>query len=172
MPDKSLAATHSSYLPLHPFHSVNGLWTEWTPTTTCSGTICGTNRASQTMGRTCTNPAPQHGGYDCQGDASKVVACTLACPSKIFQFLKEGGGRIYTNPEIRQKTSWKRKLTEEKVFESFDGPLIWLLAIILFYKGEYCSSVISQQYRLQTQQSMSQMRDIYHQGLWGSFHKT
>merc|ERR1712071_239580 len=51
---------------------VNGRWTEWSNSTSCSGT-CGTER--QTFIRSCTNPAPAHGGSNCTGSASVTDTC-------------------------------------------------------------------------------------------------
>merc|ERR1712071_532053 len=51
---------------------VNGRWTEWSNSTSCSGT-CGTER--QTFIRSCTNPAPAHGGSNCTGSASATDTC-------------------------------------------------------------------------------------------------
>ena len=52
-------------------------WDDWTPcTVTCGG-------GSQSRGRTCTNPPPQHGGSDCKGVNAEDQHCNLhPCPSK------------------------------------------------------------------------------------------
>ena len=51
-----------------------GEWSE------CSGPeICG--EGTQTRSRTCTNPAPAHGGADCEGEASQTQTCHIRdCP--------------------------------------------------------------------------------------------
>ena len=55
--------------------SVNDTWSKCTKR-------CGTG--AQTRNRTCTNPAPQHGGAYCSGDAIQVRECNnKTCPSKI-----------------------------------------------------------------------------------------
>ena len=45
--------------------------------------------------------------------------------------------------------------------------------IVIQFILERCLLLVHKrtQYRLQTQERMSQARDIYHQGLWGSLHK-
>jgi len=53
---------------------IDGGWSQWD---TCSAT-CG----GGTQNRTCTNPAPQYGGADCDGDASQscnTEACAPTC---------------------------------------------------------------------------------------------
>ena len=60
--------------------SVNGGWTSYSVWSDCTKT-CGTG--TQTKTRTCTNPAPQHSGADCAGNAEETQACnTQPCPSK------------------------------------------------------------------------------------------
>ena len=57
---------------------VDGGWTEFGAWSTCSATCGG---GSQSRQRTCTNPAPQNGGLDCQGEAEEVRSCnTQSCP--------------------------------------------------------------------------------------------
>uniref|UniRef100_A0A7M5X072 C-type lectin domain-containing protein n=1 Tax=Clytia hemisphaerica TaxID=252671 RepID=A0A7M5X072_9CNID len=57
---------------------IHGVWTSWGSWETCSLT-CGTG--SQNRTRTCTDPAPQHGGDNCAGDASEPQDCnTNPCP--------------------------------------------------------------------------------------------
>ena len=59
---------------------INGDWTIWTSWSSCSATCDG---GEKTRYRTCTNPAPQFGGNDCQGDLGETVACnTNPCPIK------------------------------------------------------------------------------------------
>ena len=60
--------------------SVNGGWTSYSVWSDCTKT-CGTG--TQTRTRTCTNPAPQHGGADCTGNDEEIQTCnTHPCPSK------------------------------------------------------------------------------------------
>jgi len=54
---------------------VNGGLTEWTDWSSCSAT-CGSD-SSKTRTRTCTIPAPAHGGDDCIGDLSETTSCGL-----------------------------------------------------------------------------------------------
>ncbi|KAK3095360.1 hypothetical protein FSP39_013702 [Pinctada imbricata] len=57
---------------------IDGAYSDWTSWDTCSVTCGG---GSQNRERTCTNPAPQHGGADCTGDSSQVQSCNKhACP--------------------------------------------------------------------------------------------
>ena len=61
------------------FPTVHGGWTSWSVSTPCSVT-CGSG--VEVLTRTCTNPAPQHGGTPCQGSSRKDRACTKnPCPS-------------------------------------------------------------------------------------------
>ena len=66
------------------FSSVDGVWEEWTETSTCSVTCGG---GTKTHIRNCVKP--QHGGKACEGDASKTDTCgEEECPSKlILQYL-------------------------------------------------------------------------------------
>ena len=60
------------------YFSVDGgftLWSDWSPcTVTCGG-------GTTTRDRTCTNPTPQYGGNQCDGDTSETTSCyTDSCP--------------------------------------------------------------------------------------------
>ncbi|XP_008328615.1 properdin [Cynoglossus semilaevis] len=59
--------------------SVDGGWTPWSPFTPCPVT-CGVG--AQHSHRSCTNPAPQHGGKACDGEAHQRRTCSTAvhCP--------------------------------------------------------------------------------------------
>ncbi len=50
----------------------DGGWSEWSVwdlcTLTCGGGI-------QTHTRTCSNPTPEHGGQECQGNDSEAQSC-------------------------------------------------------------------------------------------------
>ena len=62
--------------------TVNGGYAEWSDWTQCSES-CGDGKQFRT--RTCTNPEPQFGGYDCEdvGEAEEEMDCNLRpCPSK------------------------------------------------------------------------------------------
>ncbi|XP_035657358.1 deleted in malignant brain tumors 1 protein-like [Branchiostoma floridae] len=61
------------------FSPVDGGWTDWSPWSACSVT-CGVGE--QTRDRSCTNPAPAHGGADCDGLAYNRQACDtmVSCP--------------------------------------------------------------------------------------------
>ena len=62
------------------FVTVDGAWSEWSEFGDCSAS-CGGGVQSRT--RTCTNPAPQHGGKDCDGLAEESRECnSQPCPSK------------------------------------------------------------------------------------------
>ena len=56
---------------------MNGGWTSWT---SCSKS-CGSGKLT----RTCTNPAPAHGGSDCSGSAHQTCN-TQACPGNLHDF--------------------------------------------------------------------------------------
>ena len=61
------------------FCPVHGGWSEWTPYTPCSKT-CGVGVTRRT--RTCTNPMPQFGGFDCEGYSfeEKICDTKISCP--------------------------------------------------------------------------------------------
>lgn len=62
----------------------NGGWSEWS-SSPCSAT-CGDGTKNET--RSCTNPAPLHGGKNCEGDSVRVTPChTGQCPSKFVNEL-------------------------------------------------------------------------------------
>ena len=74
------------------------MWTEWSR---CS-TVCGDG--IQMRSRTCTNPAPAHGGMPCQGKPTEKQSCKIKeCKSKSRTFsityFKE---RIYFQAKIIQ----------------------------------------------------------------------
>ena len=68
-------------------NSVDGGWSEFGAWSQCSAS-CGTG--IKTRSRTCTKPAPEHGGADCVGDDTETQNCnTQPCASKIggtFQY--------------------------------------------------------------------------------------
>lgn len=63
---------------IHHIDSVDGQWSAWSRWTSCS-TSCGPG--SETRQRTCTNPAPAHGGKGCGTASQETKACnTKHCP--------------------------------------------------------------------------------------------
>ncbi|XP_020632778.1 SCO-spondin-like, partial [Orbicella faveolata] len=57
---------------------VDGGWSSWSVSTPCSVT-CGSG--VEILSRTCTNPAPKHGGRSCSGAGRKEQACSKnPCP--------------------------------------------------------------------------------------------
>ena len=59
---------------------VDGGWSEFTDWETCSVECDG---GTQTRNRTCSDPAPDHGGADCIGSAEKSQDCnTQPCQRK------------------------------------------------------------------------------------------
>ena len=69
--------------------SVNGGYSVWTEYGACSAP-CGEGTHSRT--RTCTNPVPAYGGFDCAklGEAVQTRPCKIKeCPSKFFIFRNE-----------------------------------------------------------------------------------
>eukprot|EP00058_Branchiostoma_floridae_P011291 XP_002596779.1 hypothetical protein BRAFLDRAFT_120487 [Branchiostoma floridae] len=60
-------------------HVVDGGWSDWSAWSDCSVT-CGVG--TQTRDRSCTNPAPEHGGAECYGDTEEIQQCDsgVFCP--------------------------------------------------------------------------------------------
>ena len=57
---------------------VDGAYTEWSSYGACSVSCGG---GTQRRDRSCTNPAPQHGGKSCDGPAEETKSCNnMACP--------------------------------------------------------------------------------------------
>ena len=60
------------------FLLVDGDWDTWSQWGPCS-VSCGPGQ--QTKSRTCTNPAPAHGGQACTGNSTDIQSCNDAvCP--------------------------------------------------------------------------------------------
>ncbi|XP_046575468.1 hemicentin-1-like isoform X3 [Haliotis rubra] len=78
------ADTYSRDCNTHPC-PIDGGWSDysaWTVYSTCTAT-CGGGSQFRTRDRTCTNPAPAHGGRDCDGDTrdrSERDCNTHPCP--------------------------------------------------------------------------------------------
>ena len=51
---------------------MNGAWSSWSDGSGCSASCRG---GTVTKHRTCTNPAPAHGGASCLGDDTDVIPC-------------------------------------------------------------------------------------------------
>ena len=51
---------------------VNGRWSAWSDWSSCTK-LCGTG--TQRSQRTCTQPAPDHGGRECRGKDSRMRDC-------------------------------------------------------------------------------------------------
>ena len=58
---------------------VDGEYSDWSPWTECSVTC---SLGSQVRSRSCTNPAPAHGGLPCEGDEWEVQDCDSNLPGK------------------------------------------------------------------------------------------
>eukprot|EP00058_Branchiostoma_floridae_P007110 XP_002592598.1 hypothetical protein BRAFLDRAFT_68921 [Branchiostoma floridae] len=58
---------------------IDGGWSDWSPWSDCSVT-CGVG--TQTRDRSCTNPEPEHGGAECDGDTQETQQCDTGvfCP--------------------------------------------------------------------------------------------
>ena len=64
-------------------YSVDGGWSDDGDWSGCSAECGG---GTQTRTRTCTNPAPDHGGADCVGEATATQNCNdLECPGKFYR---------------------------------------------------------------------------------------
>ena len=64
---------------------VNGGWSHFGSYSHCSVSCGGGN---YTRSRTCTNPAPQHGGQDCVGSSTETHSCnTNPCPGRFHYYL-------------------------------------------------------------------------------------
>ena len=73
-------------------NSADGGWSEFGAWLECSATCEG---ETKNRTRTCTNPAPAHGGSDCLGESSETQKCnTLDCPGKL---------KIYTSIEAYRR---------------------------------------------------------------------
>ena len=67
------------YTNVSCYIAVDGGYSSWTSWTACPVT-CGSGQI--TRSRTCTNPAPQYSGADCQGNSDESSYCILGnCPS-------------------------------------------------------------------------------------------
>jgi len=62
------------------YSAVHGMWSDYGDWGACSADCGG---GTQTRSRTCTNPAPDHGGNECEGEADDTQACNEeSCPSE------------------------------------------------------------------------------------------
>lgn len=68
---------------------IDGKWSAWANTTTCI-VSCGGGSIEQS--RTCTNPAPQNGGANCQGPVQQTISCSSQPCPRI-----DGGWSEWTN---------------------------------------------------------------------------
>ncbi|CAH2054373.1 unnamed protein product, partial [Iphiclides podalirius] len=56
---------------------VDGGWSQWGAWSACTGTGCGANSGTRERRRSCTEPAPRHGGADCEGARTERQPCDL-----------------------------------------------------------------------------------------------
>ena len=79
-------------------NTVDGGYTDFGDWSECSNDCGG---GTQTRTRTCTNPAPAHGGADCVGDTSESRDCTSTngCPGNLKLFFTKNteGCQTFTN---------------------------------------------------------------------------
>ena len=105
---------------------MDGGWADWNQWT-CD-VSCGTGTRTRT--RSCTNPAPAHGGNDCQGTSQETSACILSqCPGKLllhfllplytldilyilYQLMVDG---VDGSPGIRVARRWTRHTTQGEI---------------------------------------------------------
>ena len=76
--------------PFFYFFTVDGGYTSWSDWSECPASCGG---GTQIRGRTCTNPTPQHGGFDCKhlGVEKEGQPCNrYPCPSKSFLVSERG----------------------------------------------------------------------------------
>lgn len=67
------------------FHEVDGAWSIWSGWGSCSRT-CGDG--TRIRSRSCTNPAPLHGGHYCYGHYQESMPCYLmSCPGEFHTIL-------------------------------------------------------------------------------------
>lgn len=52
-------------------------WGPWSPCTSMGGAGCGPAAGWRERRRTCTNPAPKHGGTDCDGNKIDRQLCDM-----------------------------------------------------------------------------------------------
>ena len=83
-PSKNYHEQLHSLVP-YVFPQVNGGWAAWSPWGLCPLSCGGTSSTLHTKTRTCTNPAPQYNGTECdssiQGDTASDVCGQDFCPS-------------------------------------------------------------------------------------------
>ena len=61
---------------------MDGQWSEWGSWADCSAT-CG--NGTQLRMRNCTNPAPEHGGEECEGEGTAKKEChQRECPGNVL----------------------------------------------------------------------------------------
>lgn len=71
--NESIAYYSNSVLEMYIFiYAVNGAWTAWTGWSICTATCRG---GVTTRVRQCANPAPAHGGLECDGLSSESKKC-------------------------------------------------------------------------------------------------
>lgn len=91
------------YLTFSLFFTVDGAWSDWSQWSQCSNT-CGPGQETRT--RTCTNPAPEHGGKPCPGDDSESRSC-IGCPGKTFHFSINHSINHWINHSLNPDQSFK-----------------------------------------------------------------
>lgn len=96
---------------------IDGSWADWTPFTSCSSS-CG--NGTQTFNRTCTKPAPQSGGADCEGQATKIGKCNLqectsVSPQTVLAKIVDGQFQK-KRTRVSGKTLYAVALFENKIY--------------------------------------------------------
>lgn len=124
---------------------MDGNWSAWTPFSSCSNT-CGDGIKSRH--RTCSNPAPLHGGKFCSGTKTETMTCSDGpCPGLFFLNMTEILKTFFTLKKNRdpKKNSLYMYIHNYRIYdlscESFDilvGYTFALFVPFTFYLNFNC----------------------------------
>ncbi len=141
-----------------PHYPVNGGWADWSSWGSCSVT-CGTGTRNRT--RTCTNPAPQHGGNNCARDNTENKPCSCpACPGRTALCQQFVQGSSTKNFRDELKMDWRPLCVDLDVhhamraFRSFTRAAgvgwgaFWWGRVGRLQKGKFLQNVIQKHFSL------------------------